>query len=169
LDRKFKSYGAHGNCWLCNNIWNSGKAWLHVFVSDDDSSSHAALKHSYKDKICLNEPVDSKKKVLLSYLLGYWSQFFFWLALHINKEFMEVIYTNWSIYAINSKNQMQRLWFTILDLHWNKIEASHMIYFELQWQLHLNTNSMSIILWFMVQVCQTSSRSMARSQCLNWL
>jgi len=82
-------------------IWNSGKAWLCVFVSDDDSSSHAALKHSYEDKIHLNEPVDSKKKVLVSYLLGYWSQFFFWLILHINKEFMEVIYTNWSIYAIN--------------------------------------------------------------------
>ena len=43
-------------------IWDSGKAWLHVFVSDDDSSSHAALKHSYEDKICLNEPVDPKKK-----------------------------------------------------------------------------------------------------------
>jgi len=38
-----------------------GKAWLQVFISDDDSSSCAALKHSYKDKIWLNEPVDSKK------------------------------------------------------------------------------------------------------------
>ena len=43
-------------------IWDSGKAWLHVFVSDDDSSSRAALKHSYEDKISLNEPVDPKKK-----------------------------------------------------------------------------------------------------------
>ena len=32
-------------------IWNYGKAWLCVFVSDDDSSSCAALKHSYEDKI----------------------------------------------------------------------------------------------------------------------
>ena len=43
-------------------FWNSGKAWLCVFVSDDDSSSCAALKHSYEDKIQLNEQVDPKKK-----------------------------------------------------------------------------------------------------------
>jgi len=41
--------------------WNSGKAWLRVFVSDDDSSSHAALKHSFQGKIRLKEPVDHKK------------------------------------------------------------------------------------------------------------
>ena len=51
-------------------IWDYGKAWLRVFVSDDDSSSCAALKHSHEDKICLNEAVDPKKKVLENYLLG---------------------------------------------------------------------------------------------------
>jgi len=32
-------------------IWNSGKAWLKVFVSDDDSSSHAALKHTLEARM----------------------------------------------------------------------------------------------------------------------
>ena len=43
-------------------IWNSEKAWLHTFVSNDDSSSRAALKHSYKDKEHLDEPRNPKKK-----------------------------------------------------------------------------------------------------------
>ena len=34
-------------------IWNSGKAWLKVFVSDDDSSSHAALKHTLEARMTL--------------------------------------------------------------------------------------------------------------------
>jgi len=52
----------HGivNCAI--QVWNSGKAWLFIFVSDNDSSSQAALKHSYDDKILLNEPTDKKKK-----------------------------------------------------------------------------------------------------------
>jgi len=34
-------------------IWNSGKAWLKVFVSDDNSSSHAALKHTLEARMTL--------------------------------------------------------------------------------------------------------------------
>jgi len=34
-------------------IWNSGKAWLKVFVSDNNSSSHAALKHTIEARILL--------------------------------------------------------------------------------------------------------------------
>jgi len=34
-------------------IWNSGKAWLKVFVSDDDSSSRAALKHTLEARMTL--------------------------------------------------------------------------------------------------------------------
>ena len=35
-------------------IWNSGKAaWLKVFVSDDDSSSRAALKHTLEARMFL--------------------------------------------------------------------------------------------------------------------
>ena len=52
----------HGivNCAI--QVWNSEKAWLHIFVSDDDLSRRAALKHSYDDKILLNKPTDKKKK-----------------------------------------------------------------------------------------------------------
>ena len=34
-------------------IWNSGKAWLKVLVSDDDSSSRAALKHTLEARMYL--------------------------------------------------------------------------------------------------------------------
>jgi len=48
-------------------IWNSGTAWLKVFVSNDDSSSHAALKHTLEARMTLEnltEPpcgLDGKK------------------------------------------------------------------------------------------------------------
>jgi len=71
------------------------KTWLCIFVSGDDSSSQAALKQSYNDKILLNEPTDKKKKGLGSYLLGFWSQFYFELIHHIIIiMFMKVIYTS---------------------------------------------------------------------------
>jgi len=41
-----KAMEPHGIVACAINIWNSGKAWLRVFVSDDDSSSRAALRHS---------------------------------------------------------------------------------------------------------------------------
>jgi len=34
-------------------IWNSGKAWLKVFVNDDNSSSHAAWKHTPEARMTL--------------------------------------------------------------------------------------------------------------------
>jgi len=34
-------------------IWNSGKAWLKIFVSDDDSSSRAALKYTLEARMFL--------------------------------------------------------------------------------------------------------------------
>ncbi len=46
-------------------IWDTGKAWMRVFVSDDDSSSHAALRHNILDKTTVH-PQDSKGKLLKS-------------------------------------------------------------------------------------------------------
>jgi len=36
-------------------IWDTGKAWMRVFVSDDDSSSRAALKHNIKTQMFLDK------------------------------------------------------------------------------------------------------------------
>jgi len=53
------------NC--VTQIWNLGKAWPKVFVSDDDSSSHVALKHTMEARMFLEnlaEPLhgpDGKK------------------------------------------------------------------------------------------------------------
>jgi len=47
----FKAMEPMGTVDCAIQVWNLGKAWLQVFISDDDSSSHAALKHPYEDKI----------------------------------------------------------------------------------------------------------------------
>jgi len=39
------------NC--VTQIWNSGKDWLKVFISDDNSSSHASLKHTLEARMTL--------------------------------------------------------------------------------------------------------------------
>ena len=58
----------HGIVACAINIWNSGKAWLHVFVSDDDSSSRAALRHSVESRMVIENllqwPLDSGGKKL---------------------------------------------------------------------------------------------------------
>ena len=74
-------------------ILNSGKAWLHGFVSDDDSSCCAALKHSDQDKIDSRSQL-TKTRVQKSFLLGCYSQLVFCLTHHIDDEFIEVIYTS---------------------------------------------------------------------------
>ena len=62
-DQSSKAMEPQGIVDCAIKIWKSGKAWLHVFVSNDDSSSQAALHHSYEDKVKLNEPRDPKKKI----------------------------------------------------------------------------------------------------------
>jgi len=60
----------HGIVQCATEILESGKAWLHVFLSDDDSSNHVALHHSIGTRIQIentNEwPVDNKGKKLKS-------------------------------------------------------------------------------------------------------
>jgi len=40
-----KAMEPHGIVKCAKDIWNSCKAWLKVFISNDDSTSHAALHH----------------------------------------------------------------------------------------------------------------------------
>jgi len=51
-------------------IWNSGKAWLKVFVSDDDSSSPAALKHTLEARMTLENLLEPPR-VLMEKIKGY--------------------------------------------------------------------------------------------------
>jgi hypothetical protein len=46
-----KSMEAYGNLLLVTRIFNTKKAWVQTFISDDDSTSRSALKHCYKDKV----------------------------------------------------------------------------------------------------------------------
>jgi hypothetical protein len=41
----------HGNLVLVSRIFDTKKAWVETFISDDDTTSRAALKHCFKDKI----------------------------------------------------------------------------------------------------------------------
>jgi len=65
-DQSSKAMEPHGIVACAINIWNSGKAWLHIFVSDDDSSSQAALQHSVETGMELENgtdwPLDSNGK-----------------------------------------------------------------------------------------------------------
>jgi len=50
-DQSSKAMEPHGIVQCATEIWKSGKAWLCVFLSDDDSSSHAALHHSIETRM----------------------------------------------------------------------------------------------------------------------
>jgi len=51
-------------------VWNSGIAWVDIFVSDDDSTSRAAIKHpiniQMKKGYIIDWPIDKNKKLVKS-------------------------------------------------------------------------------------------------------
>jgi len=69
-DQSSKAMEPHGIVACAISIWNSGKAWLRVFVSDDDSSSRAALRHSVESRMeienLLQWPLDAYGKKIKS-------------------------------------------------------------------------------------------------------
>jgi len=57
-DQSSKAMELHGKVQCVTDIWESGKAWLHVFLSDDDSSSHAALHHSIETRMKIEKQMN---------------------------------------------------------------------------------------------------------------
>jgi len=97
-DQSSKAMEPHGIVACAINIWNSGKAWLRVFVSDDDSSSRAALRHSVESRMVIENllqwPLDSggkKLRVQENFQLICLNQLFFWQIHLIDDVFMENI------------------------------------------------------------------------------
>jgi len=126
------------NCAI--QVLNSGKAWLHGFVSDDDSSCCAALKHSYQDKIDSRSQLTKKGFRKASC----------WI--------LEPTFLGWPIILMMSSRkssiQANKLMLSIQNTRCRDFDLQFWVYnetkfninqiqnFELQWQHYLNMNSM---------------------------
>jgi hypothetical protein len=46
-----KGMETYGNLILVSRVFDTKKAWVETFISDDDTTTRAALKHCFKDKV----------------------------------------------------------------------------------------------------------------------